>query len=159
VDLPEGGEGATPAAPTGDGQPQTALPLELGPGKRAKRSAQPSKPESDAAILAVFQAHRAAWRERGASGVEPKLTQDRRKVIRARLGEGYTVETLVAAAQGIFRSEWHVENGTAVLTFALRNGEAVERFAKEMPASRPARSRTIVAPPPPAPAFLGGQRA
>lgn len=64
-----------------------------------------------------------------------KLTADRKRVIQARIREGYTVEVLKAAIDGCAASPFHAgenERGTAYndLTLIFRNGSKVEHFAE-----------------------------
>lgn len=86
-------------------------------------------------VRLVFDAWRATQARPGAC----QLTPARRKVIRARLAEGYSVDDLCAAAQGWQADPWPERprhNGLEVL---LRNGGAVERFAafhRDGPATR-----------------------
>lgn len=78
----------------------------------------------------VFEAYLAGWRERVGRGVEPKLTDKRRGLVRARLKD-HPVQVLVAAAGGIWRSTWHVENNHTEFDLAMRDAAHVERFARE----------------------------
>lgn len=63
-------------------------------------------------------------------GAAPVLDAKRLKLIRERLADGYTPETLAAAAFGIWVSQWHFEEGQSRFDLALRDGDHVERFAR-----------------------------
>lgn len=63
-------------------------------------------------------------------GVTPVLDAKRLKLIRERLADGHTPETLAAAAFGIWVSQWHFEEGQSRFDLALRDGDHVERFAR-----------------------------
>lgn len=61
------------------------------------------------------------------------LTDKRKRLIRARLKEGYEIDDLIDAVRGIMRSPFHCgKNDTGAvytdLTHALKDGEHVERF-------------------------------
>lgn len=68
-----------------------------------------------------------AWRQAGGLSSRARLTDDRRRKIRARLRE-YPVEDVADAARGIWRSDWNVEHGQTDLSLALRDGAHLERF-------------------------------
>lgn len=94
------------------------------PAREPDREAE----QADSSVRRVFEAWRAA------TGKDPaKLTADRRAKITARLREGYTVDDLVAAVEGVALSPWHMgENPSGVryddLTLVLRDGTHTERF-------------------------------
>lgn len=74
-----------------------------------------------------------AWRKATARTGRTVLTKQRRKVIEARVADGYALEDLLAAVRGWKRSPFHCgDNETRTvyneLTLLLRNGENVERF-------------------------------
>ena len=68
-----------------------------------------------------------AWKDAGGLNGRAKLTEDRRRKIRARLRE-FPVGDVVDAAAGIWDSAWHVEQGQTDLALALRDGAHLERF-------------------------------
>jgi hypothetical protein len=68
-----------------------------------------------------------AWRDAGQMNGRAKLTEDRRRKIRARLRE-FPLEDVLDAARGIWESPWHVEQGQTDLALALRDGAHLERF-------------------------------
>lgn len=80
-------------------------------------------------IVKVFE----HWRRRMNKPKNTKLTPGRRKVIRARLAEGYTTDQLMKAVDACSASEFHMgqnDRKTAYndLTLIFRNGEKLEQF-------------------------------
>lgn len=74
-----------------------------------------------------------AWRKATGRTGRTVLTKQRRRVIEARIAEGYEADDLLAAVRGWKRSPFHCgDNETRTvyneLTLLLRNGENVERF-------------------------------
>ena len=123
ADTPLVSDGVTTTAPRGDtGVTQTVIEPSV---------ENPLPPEGGGAAdeRRVFD----AWREATKHG-SAKLNDLRRRKIRARLKEGYTVDDLVDAVRGIARSEFHMgENDRRQkyddLTVALRDGAQLEKFA------------------------------
>lgn len=70
-------------------------------------------------------------------GPKPKLTQDRRSKIKARLKEGFTPEQLVEALKGATKSEFHVEKGYTQLGTLLKSAGAVEQHMGRLHGSPP----------------------
>lgn len=70
------------------------------------------------------------------------MTDARRDLVRKRLKE-HSVDALVAAAGGIWRSHWHVENKHASFEFALRNADHIEKFAAFMVPAGPVPPRRL----------------
>ena len=118
-------------------------PSEVGPRARAP-SASASAPSSasataptttpaadaDEGVVAVFE-HWSSTLWKRFHDVAPKLTDGRRKKIRSRLGEGYTVEQLKAAIDAVTRSPHHMgenDQGKAWIEIDLvfRNAEKVD---------------------------------
>lgn len=64
-------------------------------------------------------------------GPKPTFDTKRKKLLAARLKEGHTKDTLLAAAKGIFASRWHQENQQVRFELCFRDTEHVERFAGE----------------------------
>lgn len=60
-----------------------------------------------------------------AKGPSLKLTKKRHGKIRARLQEGFSVDMLKAALEGLLVSEWHVENNQLDPRFAWKDDERV----------------------------------
>uniref|UniRef100_A0A6M3KS31 Uncharacterized protein n=1 Tax=viral metagenome TaxID=1070528 RepID=A0A6M3KS31_9ZZZZ len=86
--------------------------------------------DSIAEVFAAWGIARAAFLARdGRKLTTVKMTNPRRRAIRARLKEGFSVETVKQAAAGIFLSVWHVENGFTDLTHVCKSAANVERFA------------------------------
>ncbi len=62
-----------------------------------------------------------------------KLTQDRRRKVAARLREGYTVEDLKEAVDGMMASDFHKSKGFQDLIHACKSGERVDHFRAMRP--------------------------
>lgn len=86
---------------------------------------------------------------------QSKLTANRKKVIKARLNDGYTVKQLMMAIKGCAKSPFHMgvnDQGTKYndLTLICRNGEKVENFISlasvvpQMPASDKKQNRADI---------------
>lgn len=80
-------------------------------------------------VVTVYEHWKAAMNLNG----HTKLTEGRRRAIRARLNEGYAVEQLLQAVAGCAASEWHQGQNDRKrpyndLTLICRNGEKVEQF-------------------------------
>ena len=86
-------------------------------------------------VFAAYTDERAKWLK----GAAPKLTAERRKLIRDRATD-FPIERLVDAVRGVWRSEYHRTGGFTSLELALRNAEKIERFAAigagDVPAAR-----------------------
>jgi len=85
-------------------------------------------PESRDDIKTVFD----HWQSR-IGKTRTKLTAQRRSQIRARLREGYKVDDLTGAIDGLMASDWHQGNSKdgrkwLGLEYALRNGATVEKW-------------------------------
>ncbi len=57
-----------------------------------------------------------------------KLTHDRRKKIRARLNEGYTVRQIERGIEGILCSHFHVDNAFTDITHVCATGAKLDRL-------------------------------
>lgn len=75
------------------------------------------------------------WRRVMGKNGNAVLTPDRRKVIRARLKEGYSLADLKAAVEGLSKSDWHMGRDPRSqgkrwddLSYALGNGASVEKY-------------------------------
>jgi hypothetical protein len=79
-------------------------------------------------VTIVFAAYLAARAARIEGGPQPRLTESRRKLIRARLRDGYSVEDLSAAVTGVFLREFNVTAKHYSLELVLRNGGQVEKY-------------------------------
>lgn len=107
----------SPAAP----EPSTPPPPPLA-------SAAPDGPAMSGASQ-VWDRYLAGWhRIHGTRGRPPKLDDKRRRLVRARLRD-FDVDTLGLAADGIWRSDWHVQAGQTSFDLAMRDSAHVERFA------------------------------
>lgn len=89
-------------------------------------------PGVEAQLVRIFR----HWRGRMNKTEATKLTDGRRRVIAARLKEGYAEPQILAAIDGCAASEFHMgenESRTAYndLTHILRNGEKLEQFLEQ----------------------------
>lgn len=144
-ELPEPRPDAGPPSPAGApfGLPTPETPSAPRRGRRKGAQAMlpgfVAEPADD-----VFAAYVDAWKRKVGGGAVPLLSEDRRKLVRARLAEGHTVDTLKGAAAGIFLSEWHYMNrkdGRCSFDLALRDTENVEKFAGLSEAAKPKPKR------------------
>lgn len=74
------------------------------------------------AVQRVFEYHAEK------TGHGGRLTPEKRKRITARLREGFSVEDLCTAVDGLLLDEWHVDKGNTTVTCTFRNAEKVEKF-------------------------------
>lgn len=110
-----------------DPPPPLAAGAPHGSAETAKgRRKPPPAPTEDA--LRVFTAYLKGRAYRQVKGPSPVLDAKRIKIVADRIAEGFPVETLCAAAQGIWLSQWHVEKDQARFDLALRDAEHIERF-------------------------------
>jgi hypothetical protein len=119
---------------------------------------QPTAGPSDTAdVRAVFEHW--ATKQAALTGVPTrrlKLTKDRRGKVRARLREGYSVDDLQRAVDGIFATDFNVEKGFTDLTLACRDAAHVDRYSATV-AAEVAQSQTrLRAIPPAEPLFALG---
>jgi len=82
------------------------------------------------------------------TGPKPRLDQRRRKAIHERLAEGWDVDTLCLAVEGIWMAAWNLgqnDRGTEYtdITVALKNSQNIEKFSELAMARRPAIVRAI----------------
>jgi hypothetical protein len=80
------------------------------------------------AATEVFAVYIDGWRKRIGKGAEPKLTDARRALVRARIKD-HSLEQLKAAAAGVWLSDFHVENQHTSFELVMRNAGKVEQFA------------------------------
>lgn len=111
------------------------------------REAGASQPSGD--VRLVWDRYVEAWRSLG-EGPEPKLTDKRRGLIRARLRE-HDAEVVSQAVRGVWVSAYHTKEGRTGIEDALRDTATVEELAGKWLKSRPRprRPREPVAAPPP----------
>jgi hypothetical protein len=112
------GEMADPSAP--DSQPP--LPG-LDPPKRGTAAIEET----------IFRAYLDGRHRAGVKGRDPVLDDKRRRMIRGRLADGFTVEDMIAAARGIWRSDWHVGERRTEFDLVVRDAKQVERFRDLVP--------------------------
>jgi hypothetical protein len=87
--------------------------------------------ETGADVLRIFE----HWvNSSGRDPVRTRLTTQRKRKVQARLNEGYTIDEILAAIEGVRQSSFHQgvnDSGTRYddLTVICRDGSQVERFA------------------------------
>ncbi len=87
----------------------------------------------------VFEYWLSGWKRIVRGTRVPKLDDNRRRKIKARLREGYTVADLKRAIDGLWASDWHVENKRHDLELVCRDAPHVDRFLAEAPEPKPER--------------------
>lgn len=87
----------------------------------------------------------AHWKKRRGDSKRIKFTADRKRKVLARLREGYLVEDLQAAIDGMMMSEFHQKNNFQDLIHACRNAERVDAFM-ELNRAKPYRPKQEAAP-------------
>jgi hypothetical protein len=104
-----------------------AVPLLLQPGPPTA-----STPERD-----VFEHWVAGWRRIVKGTRPPVLDEKRRGKIRARLADGYAVEDLKRAIDGMWATPWNVEGKHWDIELVCRDSGKVDRFMGLAPALAP----------------------
>jgi hypothetical protein len=90
-----------------------------------------AKPKTPSQADLVFARYEQGWRRLIEGGRAPVLSEARRRLIARRLKDGLSLEVLLAAADGVWRSRWHVENNRYQFDLVFRDVEHVERFANQ----------------------------
>jgi len=118
--LPEPEPTAAGTTPPAEPTPkQAALALVTGPQKPPERE--------------VFEYWLTGW-QRHVEGTRPPVLDDKRRgKIRARIAEGYTVDDLKRAIDGMWASEWHQEHKQWDIELVCRDAKHVDRFLAEAP--------------------------
>src|SRR5207302_1087895 len=93
----------------------------------------------------VFEYWLARWRGIVHGSRAPALDGKRRRKIRARLAEGFSVEDLKQGIDGLWANAWHVENGRTDIELVCRDASHVERFMGVLEPQAPC-SDAITAP-------------
>lgn len=137
--APEGSRATStrPAPPKGDHEPkaaeQTASTTDTKPTQAiTTEQLQLTPPEpvaKDTPAKKVFAAYVSAWSAKVKTGRAPVLTDAREALINRRLKkDGFGVDDLIAACEGVFLSDWHVDNGQTSIDLVMRDAAHVERF-------------------------------
>jgi hypothetical protein len=129
-------EPATATPRPGAGQP--TLFADPGPDVAPKpaRSRRVAPDDEDHAA-AVFEHYLAGWRLHVRGNRPPKLDTKRRKLVRQRLDEGWSVSELKRSCDGLWLSSWHVENKRTDFDLVMRDTTHVEMFLDKHPAASP----------------------
>lgn len=90
----------------------------------------------------AFEHYLAGWHRTIGGARPPKLDDKRRRAARARLAEGFTLDDLKAACDGLWASAWHVENGRTDFGLVVRDAAHVEQFRDRTGAFASRRGRT-----------------
>lgn len=139
------GLGLPQDAPALTGRADVATPTQTSLLGAAEQSPKASTGRTAALEAQVWDAYMAGWRAYVGRGAEPRLTDGRRSKIRARLKE-HDVDTVAAAAAGIWRSWWHVQNGQTGFDLVVRDAAHVERFARQEHEAPTFRGRPVQPP-------------
>lgn len=137
---PQAGEPVVVTSSAGDAPPSSPPRARAG---RRKASAPGLPGVGTEAADDVFAAYLAAWKRVIGQGAPPVLDEKRRRLVRARVAEGHTVEHLKAAAAGIFDEEWHVRERRTGFGLAMQDAEHVERFASAFAAAETSRQPAV----------------
>jgi hypothetical protein len=110
-----------PASPTSrsDGPAQQTLLADDAPA---------SDPERE-----VYEHYLAGWRRVIHGNRLPKFSTERRRKVRARLAEKWSVADLKLAVDGLWHSQWHIDNGQTDLELVCRDTKHVEQFLDKLP--------------------------
>jgi hypothetical protein len=87
--------------------------------------AKEAKASLEAAWLRIF-----AYWQRACAKDRSRATPERKRVVMARLKDGYTEADIKRAIDGAANSEFHAEGGYNDLTLICRNGAKLESFAE-----------------------------
>lgn len=121
---------AVPSLPSSTDPNQTKIPASPAPDSGESGSLSLAAPIRD-----VFQ-HWVTRQSRltGAAAGKLKLTKDRETKIKGRLRDGYTVDELRRAIDGVFATEFNVERGFTDVSLVCRDGTHVDQY---MAAAKP----------------------
>jgi hypothetical protein len=112
-------------------EPQEPAPLRNGhPAQVALLAldAAPSRPPRESPAEVVWARYLECWRQHVRGGRPPVFTPKRKKLVAARLKDGLLLEDLLGAVTGIWRSQWHVEEGHTEFDLCLRDVTHVEKY-------------------------------
>lgn len=121
---PDPEEDQTPKPPKGAG----VSVAEIADGQPALPGFEPPPTPAAAIEDSIFAAYLEGRAAKGVKGPRPVLDARRRGMIRGRLAAGFTIEDLRAAAAGIWRSDWHVNEKRTGFELVVRDAAGVERF-------------------------------
>jgi hypothetical protein len=121
--LGDFGLGTSPGLPGAAAPPQLGL-VELEPGK-------------EDAVTQVMTHYLSAMKS---NGLRPRDSPKNRKLVRDRLKDGFSVDELKQAINGLTWSDHHMKGGYHSLKYALRNQEQVEMMSQRVP-QEPMRRR------------------
>jgi hypothetical protein len=109
------------------GDAESVTPCD-GPREEKRREEKIEESRFGVLEVEVFEHWISGWR-RFVGGVRiPKLDAKRRGKIRARLREGYSVEDLKLALDGLWSSSWHLENRKHDIELVCRDAPHVDEF-------------------------------
>lgn len=119
--LSETKDALEPPPGPGNGQVQPGAPK-----VRTKKKVVAS--EVDPRVEEVYAHWMIQWHKVYNSGVKPVLDKFRVSLVLKRLEEGYTVDQLNTATDGIWNSNWHRENKQIRFDLCFRDASHVDRF-------------------------------
>lgn len=103
-------------------------------GQATLLSLEPLPPTREHPADAVFARYVAGWRKHVGGKRAPILNDDRKKMVVRRLRDGLTIDDLLAAVEGVWRSQWHRDNQQTGFDLVVRSVANVEKF-RDMPAT------------------------
>lgn len=112
-------------------EPQEPSPLRNGhPAQVALPAldAAPSRPTRESPAEVVWARYLECWRQHVRGGRPPVFSTKRKKLVAARLKDGLLLEDLLGAVAGIWRSQWHVDEGHTEFELCLRDVAHVEKY-------------------------------
>lgn len=100
----------------------------------------PEDAQATSAVEEVIAYYLEAMR---ANGMQPRATKKRKRLVRARLDEGLSVQELKLAVDGLTWSDWHMgrdpkTNGTAYtdIRYCMKDADTVEAMTERIPKNR-----------------------
>lgn len=81
----------------------------------------------------VYEHYLTGWRQVIHGNRPPKFSPERRRKVRARLAEKWSVADLKLAVDGLWCSQWHIDEGQTDLELVCRDTKHVEQFLDKLP--------------------------
>jgi hypothetical protein len=99
---------------------------------------EPEPVEDEPPVRSVYEHWVAGWQKHHPkSGRKPILDGKRRRLVQARLRDGYSVDDLKRAIDGLWASEWHVDKAQTDLALVCRDAPHVDQFIARAPEAEP----------------------
>jgi hypothetical protein len=88
-------------------------------------------------VREVYDHWLAGWKRVIGGTNPPKLTDQRRRKVKARLAEGHTVEEIKRATDALWTDSWHIENGYYDLELVCRDSVKLSSFLARIEKPKP----------------------